>query len=40
MFISFVGNICEALKDQIYVIEVGWHTLFQLISILDSYSHG
>jgi len=24
MFISFVGNICgEALKDQIYMIEVG-----------------
>jgi len=24
MFISFVGNICgEALRDQIYVIEVG-----------------
>jgi len=24
MFISFVGNICgEALKDQIYMIEIG-----------------
>jgi len=24
LFISFVGNICgEALKDQVYIIEVG-----------------
>jgi len=39
MFISFVGNICgEALKDQIYMTEVSWHTLFQLTSILDSYT--
>jgi len=39
MFISFVGNTCgEALKDQIYMIKVGWHILFQFTSILDSYT--